>query len=93
MTMDIVLGAAAALVSAAYVCRLDMMQVWTARMLPILLHLVGFGLSLWAMAWAMTGRDPGAAGWAAVGLAGAWIAVTWPQWRHGVPAWARRPPC
>ena len=88
--MDIVLGASAALVAGAYVCRLDMMQVRTARAVAILPHLVGFGASLWAMAWALMGRDPGTAGWAAVGLAGAWIVVTWPQWRHGIPAWARK---
>jgi hypothetical protein len=91
--MDLGMGVVAAVVSAAYVCRLDMMQAWSARTLVILLHLAGYGASLWAMAWALMGHDPGAPGWIAVGLAGAWIIVTWPQWRHGVPAWARRHSC
>jgi len=88
--MNLMLGVIAALVAGAYVCRLDMMQVWTTRAAAILPHLAGFGAALWAMAWALMGRDPGLAGWAAVGLAGAWILATWPQWRHGLPAWARR---
>jgi len=88
--MNLMLGVIAALVAGAYVCRLDMMQVWTTRAAAILPHLAGFGAALWAMAWALMGRDPGLAGWIAVGLAGAWILATWPQWRHGLPTWARR---
>jgi hypothetical protein len=90
MTVNVVLGASAAVVCAAYVCRLDMMQVWTARALPIALHLGGFGVALWVMAWSVMGRDPGAAGWAAVALSAAWIVATWPQWRYGMPQWARK---
>lgn len=88
--MDLVMGSVAALVSAAYVCRLDLLHHRTANAVAILLHMAGYSVALATMVWALAGRDPGVAGWCGVALSGAWIAATWRTWRHGMPSWARR---
>lgn len=88
--MDLAMGGAAALVAGAFVCRLDLLHVRTARAVAIVLHLAGLGIALWVMAWALAGRQPGALGWLVLGVAASWISGTWREWRHGVPAWARK---
>ncbi len=88
--VDVVAAVLAAMVAAAYVCRLDMMHFRSARALAIVLHLVGLGVAMWVAAWSVAGSTPGLPDWAGLILATAWIAVTWPAWRHGIPAWARR---
>lgn len=88
--IDVTAAAVSALVAGAYVCRLDMMQIRTARAGVILLHLLGLGVALWVLAWAMDGRTPGVPGLVGLAASACWIVATWPHWRHGMPTWARR---
>ena len=88
--MDFGSAVLAALVAAAYVCRLDMMNFRSARVTAIAMHLGGFGVALWVAAWSAYGTPPGPPGWFGLALSAGWIAMTWPQWRSGMPAWAKR---
>ncbi len=88
--VDVVAALVAALVAGAYVCRLDMLQIGRARIVAILLHLLGLGVALWVLAWAMDGRTPGVLGLVGLAASACWIVVTWPHWRHGMPTWATR---
>lgn len=73
----------------AYICRLDALSWWSAKMGPVAFHFACMTLLIMCLLRTLEGALLGL-GWVGMAVTGLWLLMSWPTWVKGPPAHVMR---